>query len=71
MVNQAFTGARASGCIRANSISRFRVMMCTRLTLSQIEILVKRAMDGVRFDHGCDSGEGKEGSLGGAISLVA
>ena len=45
--------------------------MCTRLTLSQIEILVKRAMDGVRFDHGCDSGEGKEGSLGGAISLVA
>ncbi len=30
--------------------------MCTRLTVSQIEILVKRAMDGVRSDHGCDSG---------------
>jgi hypothetical protein len=50
MVNQAFNGARASGCIRANSISRFRVMMCTRLKVSQNEIFVKHMMkeSGVR-----------------------
>lgn len=46
MVYQQLSGMRALGCFSVNSPRRFRVIICTVVSISQIEISVKLGCGG-------------------------